>query len=181
MEITDDAVPTITRPMTHSSATSTSRSVETATCRPAICTFPLGAGAGVRAGAVERLGGAAAVRAGVISSGLPRPARRGRAHLPRPTPVASTNSPPPRGRSGGSGHRRRVDENGAPRPHASRELRHREEVAVEDAEAQRAEESAEDPEADDHRGLRPPGQFEVVVDRRHPEDPAVEHTEADHL
>src|SRR5580704_17177059 len=93
MEITDDAVPTITRPMTQSRATSTSRSVETATCRPAICTFPLGAGAGVRAGAVERLGGAAAVRAGVISSGLPRPARRGRAHLPRPTPVASTSLP----------------------------------------------------------------------------------------
>src|SRR5580698_7205291 len=111
MEMTDDAVPTITRPMTQSSATSTSRSVDTDSCRPAMCTTPLSAlvwlrlepvdrrGVAVR---VERTGGCAvAERAGVIAAAPPLPAWRERAVLLGPTPDASPNSPPPRGRSGG--------------------------------------------------------------------------------
>src|SRR5687768_5874950 len=44
------------------------------------------------------------------------------------------------------------------------------EVGVEDAERGRGAQRREDPEADDHGGLRPPGQLEVVVDRRHAEE-----------
>src|SRR5580692_9081108 len=123
MEITDDAVPTITNPMTQSRATSTSTSVDTATWRPAICTLPFGVAAEARVEVAERLGGAVAVRAGLISGGPPRPPSRGRAYPPRPTPAARTNSLPPRGGSGGSGDRRRADENGQREPDRSCELR----------------------------------------------------------
>src|SRR6516164_6594285 len=37
METTEDAEPTMTRPITHSSATTMSRTVETGTCNPPTC------------------------------------------------------------------------------------------------------------------------------------------------
>ena len=43
------------------------------------------------------------------------------------------------------------------------------------------EEPAEDPEAHDHRRLGPAQQLEMVVDRRHAEDAAMEDPEADDL
>src|ERR1700728_466747 len=64
---------------------------------------------------------------------------------------------------------------------SSRELRHREEVAVEDAQTESDEQSAQDPKAHDHGGLGPPQQFEMVMDRRHPEDAAMEGPEAHDL
>src|SRR5437588_4378575 len=56
-------------------------------------------------------------------------------------------------------------------------------VAVEQPEAEHAADPAEQPETDDHRGLRPAGQLEVVVERRHPEQPAAggpEHGDLQH-
>src|SRR5262245_53417549 len=48
------------------------------------------------------------------------------------------------------------------------------EVGVVEAEGQRGAEAGQQPEPDDHRGLRPAAQLEVVVDRGHPEDSALE-------
>ena len=66
------------------------------------------------------------------------------------------------GRPGGGG---RLGRRIADRRCASRQLGHREEVAVEDAEAEGGEQPGQDPEPDDHRGLRPAQQLEVVVER----------------
>src|SRR3954468_9169438 len=55
------------------------------------------------------------------------------------------------------------------------------EVRIEKTEGQRRAQGGEDPEPDDHRRLGPAGQLEVVVDRRHPEHPAVEQPEAGDL
>ena len=54
-------------------------------------------------------------------------------------------------------------------------------VGVEEAERHRHGQGGEDPEADDHGGLGPAGQLEVVVDRRHAEDPPAGQPEAAHL
>src|ERR1700683_459468 len=142
--------------MTHKSATSASSTAEVDTCQPPIRR----AGSGWRINGVT--GAVDPVRTGIIVTSLP-PSARAPHH--GPTPVASHKSSAPGGRSGGG----------------SCELRHREEVAVEDAEPERAEEPAEDPEADDHCRLRPASELEMVMDRRHAEDTAVEDAEADDL
>src|ERR1700729_3363174 len=198
MEMTEDAEPTITSPITLSSTTSTSSSVETDTRRLPMrmprprpsgraaaprCAAERAVEAGVLAEVVRRGRGAvcrcvgAMLRVDVMA---PTPSGRGRAAQPGPTPDACVQSPPRRGRSGGPrcgpvpGVRRR----GGAR---SRELRHGQVVPVEDAEAQGAEEAAEDPETDDDRGLGPATELEVVVDGGHPEDAPVEGAEADDL
>src|SRR5438132_3975247 len=55
------------------------------------------------------------------------------------------------------------------------------EVGVEQAEPEGHEQPADEPEPHDDGELGPAGQLEVVVDRRHAEDPAVEPPERDHL
>src|ERR1700722_4482546 len=198
MEMTEDAEPTITSPITLSSTTWTSSSVETDTRRLPMrmprprpsaraaaprCAAERAVEAGVLAEVVRRGRGAvcrcvgAMLRVDVMA---PTPSGRGRAAQPGPTPDACVQSPPRRGPSGGPrigpppGVRRR----GARR---SRELRHGEVVPVEDAEAQGAEEPAEYPEADDDRRLGPAAELEVMVDGGHPEDAPVESAEADDL
>src|SRR5208283_2432063 len=125
METTDEAVPTMTSPTTQSRATDTSRTVEIATrCPPT--RSPVSetrARCPSRPVIVPPPGGDTAAG----------PPGRGRAPPHGPTPDARHQSSSPGTRSGGG----------------SRELRHRQEVAVEDAEAQRAEESAQDPEPHD--------------------------------
>src|SRR5436853_2229247 len=46
----------------------------------------------------------------------------------------------------------------------------REEVRVEQSDAERDREAGEDPEPHDHRELRPAGELEMVMDRRHTKD-----------
>src|SRR5215207_2543425 len=48
-------------------------------------------------------------------------------------------------------------------------------------EADRAADRGDDPEAQDDLGLRPGLELEVVMDRRHQEDPAPEHLEGEDL
>src|SRR5436309_11251156 len=55
------------------------------------------------------------------------------------------------------------------------------EVGVEEAEAERDEESGEEPEPNDHRELGPPAHFEVMVDGRHAQHTTMEATEGDDL
>src|SRR5580704_16244581 len=184
IEMTDDAEPTMTSPMRQSRTTSRSSSVETEsrwlpmrTPRPPAaprCAEERGAtvvALVVRRGRgdVCRWGGAM-LRVDVT---MPAPSERGRAPQPGPTPDAYPQSPPPRDRSGGP-RPQPVPRPVRRRAGRSRELRHREEVPVEDAEAQRAKEAAEDPEADDDGGLGPAPELEVVVNRGHPEDAPVE-------
>src|SRR3712207_612325 len=45
-------------------------------------------------------------------------------------------------------------------------------LAVEERDAQPAGDRRQQPEADDHRRLRPADQLEVVMEGRHPEDPS---------
>src|SRR3546814_1104753 len=52
------------------------------------------------------------------------------------------------------------------------------EVGVVEAERQRRAHARQQPEADDDRRLGPSAELEVVVDRRHPEDAALEDPEA---
>src|SRR3984957_15012991 len=145
---------------------------------PALAVFTLatvvrrGRGDACRSGLVVLL-----LRVNVMA---PTPPGRGRAALPGPTPDAWSQSLPPRGRSGGP--RPEPAHRAAPRRRKrSCELRHRQEVPVEDPEPQRAEEAAEDPEADDDRRLGPTAQLEVVVDGSHTEDAPVEGAKADDL
>src|SRR5271157_1600319 len=121
METTEEAVPTITSPTTQSRATTTSRTVETASCRPPT-RKPAAEARAWRCPSLAVVG-----RAGVTAAAPPG---RGRATLPGPTPDAWRQSLA----------------RGCPSGGGSCEFRHREEVAVEDPEAQRAEEPAEDPE-----------------------------------
>src|ERR1700722_7168675 len=158
MDTTEEAVPAITSPMRQSNTTSNSSSVETDTRRlpmrmsmPAAVALPPTAaragwrwaaarGAEVEVEARRGRGGPCRsagpmLRVVVIPPAAPR---RGRAALTGPTPDAWRESPPQRGTSGGPRGRwtaRRVRWRGE----GSRELRHREEVAVEDAEPERAE------------------------------------------
>src|SRR5580693_9275132 len=169
METTDDAEPTMTSPMRQSRTTSRSSKVETETRRlprrmpmpaprsAARCADERGAVVAVFVGrrglgdVCRRVGAARRVEVTVIAPTRPG---RGRAALTGPTPDAHLQSPPPRLRSGGP--RRGPGPRGAcQRGSPSRELRHGEVVPVEDAEPERTEEPAKDPEADDHRRLRP--------------------------
>ena len=86
-------------------------------------------------------------------------------------PVVGHRDPPAAGhqRPGGglAGDGQAVDERGrqvTPRRSAG-------EVGVEEAEGDRGADAGEDPEADDDRRLGPADELEVVVDRRHAEDP----------
>src|SRR6185503_5222420 len=59
--------------------------------------------------------------------------------------------------------------------------RSRTDALLVEREADRAADRSRDPEPHDDLGLRPPEQLEVVVDRRHQQDPAAEEPDRDHL
>ena len=98
--------------------------------------------------------------------------------------LTSTSAPSPTSttRGGGSG-----DARARPRPPAGPRTRplirgpRGDEVHVEQPEPHRDAEPGDDPEPHDHGELGPAGQLEVVVDRRHAEDPSAEPAERDHL
>ncbi len=128
---------------------------------------------GASTSSTPQLGRASAGRAAVAIAVVDeRPPRRPGDQ--RRAPPAVPVTPRPTTRTSPVGRRRRCTS-------VTRALAEAEEVGVEDAEGERGAEPGEDPEADDHRGLRPARQLEVVVDRRHAEDAPAEEPEADHL
>ena len=179
--MTDEAEPTITRPITHSSARR--RAARSRPHRCPVIGYRSGRSrahgapwSGARRTRTARGAPGRARRAVVVRAGAACTRRRHAHHSARrarlligPTPDAR-HSLPTADRSGGCVPgdvcvtARRWAAVAAPWD-ASCELRHRQVVAVEDPEAQGAEETAQHPEAHDHRRLGPPAELEVVVDR----------------
>src|SRR6516164_2953165 len=97
METTDDAEPTMTRPITHSSATTMSRTVETGTCNAPMRKPQLSRSTA----AVRGRPGTEAARLAGITARPPRELAGRATVMLGPTPGACGHFPAPGARSGG--------------------------------------------------------------------------------